>query len=97
MKRKILCILSAMMFAFASFYGLRILVCPATCAYFDVMLEALTEAESHTCWNGGPGASACSISAGITILGQGVTTGCTVTCNTSYYACCGIHCICIPN
>lgn len=49
------------------------------------------------CYNGGRGASACEIAAGIEIVGYGVSTGCSVECKDGYYACCGIHCRCYPD
>lgn len=48
-------------------------------------------AEEEQCMNGGPGATSCSYS----IVG-GTGSGCSVTCNSGYYACCtlsGCHCV----
>lgn len=50
---------------------------------------------SHNCFHGGEGSNSCSISAGLTILGQGVTTGCQVSCYEGYYACCSVQCTCV--
>ena len=47
-----------------------------------------------TCYNGGRGASQCSIDGGIEIVGSGVSVACSVTCREGYYACCGIRCTC---
>lgn len=47
------------------------------------------------CWNGGFGATSCSIEAGIE-LGGGISGKCSVSCDSSTYACCGIRCICKP-
>jgi hypothetical protein len=66
-------------------------------------VEALADDENDSdapyCHNGGPGATACSISSGITIpvIGGGTTTGCQVSCGTGYYACCSFRCTCVPN
>lgn len=57
-------------------------------------LEVLTKNESSDCWNGGPGATQCSIEAGTEILGVGVSAGCSVTCGDGYYACCSLRCVC---
>lgn len=46
------------------------------------------------CYNGGPGATSCSIDAGIEIAGWGVSGACSVSCKGEYYACCGIRCTC---
>jgi hypothetical protein len=46
------------------------------------------------CYNGGRGATSCSISGGIDIKGGGVSASCDVSCQTGYYACCGIRCTC---
>lgn len=46
------------------------------------------------CHSGGKGSSQCSIDAGTEILGYGVSMGCSVTCNSGYYACCGLRCTC---
>ena len=65
-------------------------------------VEALTTPEPGggstpgliTCYNGGPGASSCSIDGGIEIVGSGVSVACSVSCRDGYYACCGIRCSC---
>ena len=45
------------------------------------------------CYNGGCGSSSCSIDAGISILGCGVTTGGSVTASSdNYFACCTLRC-----
>ena len=49
------------------------------------------------CLHGGVGAAACSIAGGIEILGYVASVDCSVTCNSGYYACCGIRCTCKPN
>lgn len=58
-------------------------------------VELLTTPEAETCYAGGPGATECSISAGIEIAGVGVSVGCSVSCGSGYYACCSIKCRCI--
>lgn len=60
-----------------------------------VALTAGEAGSGSNCHNGGPGASACSIAKGITISGFGVTKGCSVACNSGYYACCGMQCTCV--
>ena len=49
------------------------------------------------CYNGGRGATGCSIDAGIDISGYGVSAACSVTCGYGYYACCGVRCVCRSN
>lgn len=49
------------------------------------------------CYNGGTGSTSCSIEGGITILGYGVSAGCSVSCGSGYYACCGLKCTCKKN
>jgi len=49
------------------------------------------------CYNGGPGSSSCSIDAGISISGYGMTGGCSVSCQSGYYACCTLRCTCVKN
>ena len=46
------------------------------------------------CYNGGRGATSCSISGGIDIKGGGVSASCDVSFQTGYYACCCIRCTC---
>jgi len=46
------------------------------------------------CHNGGFGANSCSIGGGIDIAGYGVSLECSVSCNSGFYACCGIRCTC---
>ena len=63
-------------------------------------LEALTRGEPGPgggpyCHAGGPGASQCSIDAGINIAGYGVSGGCSVTCGSGTYACCTLRCTCV--
>lgn len=48
------------------------------------------------CYNGGVGSNQCSIDAGISIAGYGVSTACSVTCDPGYYSCCGLRCTCKP-
>ncbi len=60
-------------------------------------IEALTdetEMWNPYCYNGGPGSNSCSIDAGISIAGYGVSGACSVSCNSGYYSCCGIRCTC---
>ena len=62
-------------------------------------IEALSSPEDNSficqnCYSGGPGASSCSIEAGIDIVGSGMSGSCSVSCNQGYYACCSIRCIC---
>lgn len=52
------------------------------------------EAWNPYCYSGGKGSNSCSIDGGITIAGYGVSTACSVSCNSGYYACCGIRCTC---
>lgn len=47
-----------------------------------------------TCYTGGKGEKECKVEPGIKI-GDFVTTGCGVTCEDGYYACCGVRCICM--
>lgn len=42
---------------------------------------------SHLCQHGGPGSSGCSVTDGGSV-GVGWENGCSVSCNTGYYACC---------
>ena len=61
-------------------------------------VEALASGESSPyCYAGGVGSTACSIDAGIEILGVGVAGGCSVTCSDGYYSCCSLRCTCIKN
>jgi len=46
------------------------------------------------CFSGGPGTSHCSIDGGIDV-GDGISSGCSVTCKSGYYACCGVGCKCV--
>lgn len=72
--------------------------------FIKANVEALTSGEPGggggsspgliKCYNGGPGASQCSIDGGIDIVGSGVSVACSVTCKAGYYACCGIRCTC---
>lgn len=48
------------------------------------------------CYNGGQGASHCSIAAGIDVFGIGLSSDCSVDCKEGYYACCGLRCVCKP-
>lgn len=58
--------------------------------FFDEAEESEIElyASKH-CYNGGAGASSCTIDAGIE-LEAGISASCSVTCGQGYYACCGI-------
>lgn len=60
-------------------------------------IEALADGETSGacsyCYNGGPGSTACSVSAGVDI-GIGVTAGCSVNCISGYYSCCSLRCVC---
>lgn len=60
-------------------------------------VETLNRSESDDdCIAGGQGSSSCSIEGGIEIVGNGVTVGCSVSCNSGYYACCGLtSCDCV--
>jgi hypothetical protein len=63
-------------------------------------VEALAQessGDSPYCHSGGIGSTSCSISAGVNILGNGTTTGCSVACSGGYYACCSLRCTCIKN
>lgn len=46
------------------------------------------------CYSGGPGSISCSIEAGISIVGYGISGGCSVACRDGYYACCTLRCTC---
>lgn len=61
----------------------------------DLNVALLAESEEGNCHSGGPGSTQCSINAGTTIIGVGVSAGCSVTCGAGYYACCGLTCTCI--
>ena len=77
----------------------------------EIMTRAFDESEggggvggAPTCnTGGGPGATSCSSSWTIVILGQTFTGSCDVTCGSGYYACCydnakdGHRCSCFPN
>ena len=56
-------------------------------------LEALTQNESgdYPCSSGGPGANSCSVNFSGGIKTGDFSTGCTVTCNPGYYACCNAY------
>ena len=59
---------------------------------FSNDIEALSSSE---CLSGGIGSTGCSISGGVTIVGNGTTATCSVSCAAGYYACCsltGCHC-----
>lgn len=60
-------------------------------------VEALAHDESGDpdCYNGGRGASQCSIDAGIDLGAAGVSANCSVTCDAGYYACCHFRCTCV--
>ena len=58
--------------------------------------EVLASGEGPNCYNGGVGASSCSIESGIDVFGLGISKKCEVTCIDGYYACCGLRCICVP-
>jgi hypothetical protein len=62
-------------------------------------LEALTRMEPSEpyCYNGGPGATTCSIDGGINIAGYGVSAACSVGCGDGYYACCTLRCTCVES
>ena len=57
--------------------------------------ELLASGEAPACYNGGVGASSCSIESGIDVFGLGISSKCEVTCISGYYACCGLRCICV--
>lgn len=61
---------------------------------FAANIEALADTEDVVCIHGGPGATSCEIGGGIDIAGSGVSVACAVTCDSGYYACCGLRCIC---
>ena len=44
------------------------------------------------CYNGGCGASQCSIDAGISIAGYGISAAGSVTAEDGYFACCSLQC-----
>lgn len=61
----------------------------------QIVLDDVESLASGECINGGEGAVACSSSGGGTIAGFGGSAGCSVTCSTGYYACCGLTCNCV--
>lgn len=62
----------------------------------DSNANVINASGKATCLSGGEGANSCSVDAGIDILGVGVTTSCSVSCNDGYFACCGVGCYCYP-
>ena len=56
-------------------------------------IETLSDG-TESCWSGGYGAKSCSISAGVH-WGFGISTGCSVSCEDNYYACCALRCHCV--
>lgn len=62
---------------------------------FDVEALSNSENDKKYCHSGGIAASQCSIEGGIS-LDAGISGGCSVTCNSGYYACCDLHCTCEP-
>lgn len=68
---------------------------PYTDDAYWAMVEELEESNYlEHCYSGGYNATSCSIDAGISI-GGGVSLGCSVTCNSKSYACCGLECKCV--
>lgn len=63
-------------------------------ALTNVEILSDSEGSSNICVSGGKGATACSITAGTTVVGVGLSGGCSVSCDSGYYACCGINCTC---
>ena len=63
-------------------------------------IEALTASPEDSepfnplCYNGGVGSLSCSIGTGIEISTFGISLECSVSCDSGYYACCGIRCTC---
>lgn len=84
------------------FATLNVFVANSNKVYLEIFsldeVEALANNEDEPynpyCYNGGTGSLQCSIDAGITIFGFGISTACSVTCDSGYYACCGIRCTC---
>jgi len=97
MKKMIISIVCLLVFAagVSSYAYYRSHVIVVKNSLVQVNVEALTSGEDHHCYSGGEGSSACSIDAGIEILGCGVSSACSVSCKDGYYACCGIGCRCI--
>lgn len=63
----------------------------------QIVLDDVESLASGECINGGEGAVSCASSGGGTIAGFGGSAGCSVTCSTGYYACCGLTCNCVKN
>lgn len=66
-------------------------------SFFSAKCFGHVLANSVICVHGGSGASACSIDAGVEIVGCGVSTACSVTCKDGYFACCAMTCRCFPD
>lgn len=58
----------------------------------DVAIKGRSDGTSIVCSAGGPGSSSCSTSSTLSgdlgSSGGSISTSCTVTCNSGYYACC---------
>lgn len=63
-------------------------------AFADYSDDEDDDVEKVHCYNGGEGASHCSITAGINVFGTGFSSDCSVDCRDGYYACCGLRCVC---
>lgn len=74
--------------------SLFILTNPTNYFLFENINALAAVQEAKSCYSGGAGSSACSIEAGIEIMGVGVSAGCSIQCKDGYYSCCSIRCTC---
>lgn len=58
--------------------------------------NSVEEISDSECFAGGPGAQQCSIAAGVHIGDDIVKEDCKAECKPYEFACCGLHCSCIP-
>ncbi len=102
MKKKIIITLTICLFAAGSIINVHLAQndynMDVSLADISVMAQADEESGS-SCAAGGTGSTSCSYSA--TVLG--VSLSCSVTCESGYYACCGlnakleaVYCDCVP-
>lgn len=61
----------------------------------QIVLYDVESLASSECINGGEGSISCSSSGGGTVAGFGGSAGCSVSCGSGYYACCGVTCNCV--
>lgn len=60
----------------------------------EALADETKEGGDRSCVSGGWHSTSCSIEKGTTIVNVGISTGCSVSCESGYYACCGIKCTC---